>query len=270
MDPRLARIDVLLDDEALLESVFDAMKTRFSHSTRRGRRGTPAEVALRLLVLKHLKDWSYEALEWEVKGNLVYRHFCRIYAGKVPDAKTMVRLGQLLDGNALRTVFERVVALGVKARVAKGRRMRIDTTVVEANVRYPSDSRLCEDVTEGVCREVQRLQRLGVAAPAGFSVVRRSVRRRAREITAISRRPIDRAAKRRALQRPYRRLLATTRRAIRQAQEVSARIARMRRPLCGRAKRSRTLVLCTQRTMRCSYLQSSAMQKSSVGHHGSP
>jgi hypothetical protein len=53
-----------------------------------------------MLVLKHLKNWSYEQLEWEVKGNLVYRHFCRIDAGKVPDAKTMVRLGQLLEGRA--------------------------------------------------------------------------------------------------------------------------------------------------------------------------
>jgi transposase, IS5 family len=136
MDPRLKAIDSLLDDEVLIESVFSALRVRFAQSTSRGRRGTPAEVALRLLVLKHLKDWSYGELEWEVKGNLVYRHFSRVYGGKVPDAKTMVRLGQLLEGDALRAVFELVVALGVKARVAKGRRMRIDTTVVEANIRY--------------------------------------------------------------------------------------------------------------------------------------
>jgi len=53
-----------------------------------------------MLVLKHLKSWSYEQLQWEVTGNLVYRYFCRIDGGKVPDAKTMVRLGQLLEGES--------------------------------------------------------------------------------------------------------------------------------------------------------------------------
>ena len=237
MDPRLRRIDVLLDDEVLVDGVFEAMRARFPQSSRRGRKGTPAEVALRMLVLKHLKDWSYEQLEWEVKGNLVYRHFCRIDAGKVPDAKTMVRLGQLLDGAALRGVFERVVMLAVERKVTRGRKMRIDTTVVETPIRYPSDSRLCEDVTQGVCREIERLRSAGVTAPRTFRNVRRSVTRRVREIVHTSRRPIDREAKRRALRRPYRRLLTITRRTIRQAEEVVMRAKRRRRPLSGDARR---------------------------------
>ncbi len=60
MEPRLRRIDELLDDESLIDSVLVAMRGRFAQSGRRGRYGTPAEVALRMLVLKHLKDWSYE------------------------------------------------------------------------------------------------------------------------------------------------------------------------------------------------------------------
>lgn len=101
MDPVLRRIDALLDDEMLVDGVLEAMRGRFEPSGRRGRYGTPAEVALRMLVLKHLKDWSYEQLQWEVTGNLVYRYFCRIDGGTVPDAKTMVRLGQLLEGDRL-------------------------------------------------------------------------------------------------------------------------------------------------------------------------
>ena len=238
MDPRLRRIDEALDDEELVDGVFEAMRARFPQSARRGRRGTPAEVALRMLVLKHLKEWSYEQLEWEVKGNLVYRHFCRIDAGKVPDAKTMVRLGQLLDGAALRAVFERIVGIAVARKVTRGRKMRVDTTVVETPIRYPSDSRLCEDVSEGVCREIERLRSLGVTAPANFRNVHRSVTRRVREITHISRRPLAREAKRRALQRPYRRLLTITRRTIRHAEEAVRHARRRRRPMSGRAARS--------------------------------
>jgi hypothetical protein len=121
-----------------------------------------------------------------VKRNLVYR----IDAGKVPDAKTMVRLGELLEGPALRSVFERIVQLAVARRVTRGRKLRVDTTVVETPIRYPSDSRLCEDVAQGVCREIERLRSLGVTAPSGFRNVRRSVTRRVREITHVSRRPM--------------------------------------------------------------------------------
>src|SRR5579863_5012083 len=238
MDPVLRRIDELLDDETLVDGVLEAMRGRFAQSGRRGRYGTPAEVALRMLVLKHLKDWSYEQLQWEVTGNLVYRYFCRIDGGKVPDAKTMVRLGQLLEGDSLRALFERVVQLAVKQRVTRGRKMRVDTTVVEAPIRHPSDSRLCEDVTQVLCRHIERARSEGVAAPRGFRNVRRSVGRRQREITQISRRPLARDAKRRALRRPYRRLLATTRRVLRQAEGTVKRARRKWHRLSGRARRS--------------------------------
>ena len=237
MEPKLRVVDELLNDDALIDGVLEAMRGRFAQSGRRGRYGTPAEVALRMLVLKHLKSWSYEQLEWEVTGNLVYRHFCRIDGGKVPDAKTMVRLGQLLEGDALRGLFDRVVQLAAKRRVTRGRKMRVDTTVVETPIRYPSDSRLCEDVTQVLCREVERARSQGVTAPRGFRNVRRSVGRRQREITQISRRPISRDAKRAALRRPYRRLLATTRRVLRQAEQTVKRARRRWQRLSGRARR---------------------------------
>jgi IS5 family transposase len=237
MDPALRRIDELLEDEVLVDGVVERMRQRFPKSSRRGRRGTPAEVVLRMLVLKHLRQWSYQELEWEVTGNLVYRHFCRIDGGKVPDAKTMVRLGQLLEGDALRGLFSRVVEQAVERRVTRGRKMRVDTTVVEAPIRFPSDSRLCEDVTEVACREISRLRSAGVAASPTFRNVRRSVGRRVREIKHLSRSRMDKSKKLRALRRPYRRLLAVTRRTLRHAQHTVAVARRRRRPLCGQARR---------------------------------
>jgi hypothetical protein len=58
------------------------------------RQQTPAELALRRLILKHVRNWSYETLERELRANAVYRSFCRMGMEKVPDAKTLVRLGQ--------------------------------------------------------------------------------------------------------------------------------------------------------------------------------
>src|SRR5437879_11544206 len=161
LDPALRRIDRLLDDDALVDAVWRALRRRYPQSARRGRPATPAEVVLRLLVLKHLKTWSYEQLEWEVRGSVAYRHFCRLGSGTVPDGKTLVRLGQLLEGDLLRAVHERVVGVAVERRVTRGRRLRVDTTVVEAPIRYPADSGRGGDGIRVLRRGVRRLVAVG-------------------------------------------------------------------------------------------------------------
>ena len=83
--------DQVLADEQIVAAVYEALARRHPKSRGRGRRGTPAEVVLRLLVLKHIRNLSYGALEREVRANLVYRDFTRVSAGKMPDAKTMGR-----------------------------------------------------------------------------------------------------------------------------------------------------------------------------------
>ena len=97
----LRRIDTLLDDEAVIESVAQALEARWPQSRRRGRPGTPAEIVLRMLVLKHLFDWSYDDLEREVRANLVYRAFTRIDVGEVPDAKTILKIAPVLGPEAI-------------------------------------------------------------------------------------------------------------------------------------------------------------------------
>jgi hypothetical protein len=69
----LRRIDTALEDEAVIEVVAQALEKRWPQSRRRGRLGTPADVVIRMLILKHLFDWSYDDLEHEVRANLVYR-----------------------------------------------------------------------------------------------------------------------------------------------------------------------------------------------------
>jgi IS5 family transposase len=215
MNPVLRRMDELLDDEALIDQVVAAQRSRFPKSGRRGRYGTPAEVVLRLLVLKHIKSWSYEQLEWEVTGNVVYRRFCRIDGTKVPDAKTMIRQNKLLEGPALRALFDRVVGISVEKKATRGRKMRIDTTVVEAPIRYPTDSGLLEDAVRVVYRNMRRLIDAGIKLPSKLVDVGRSVTRRCNEIKQALRKKGDEA--REAIKKPYRRLLRITGRLVRQA-----------------------------------------------------
>jgi IS5 family transposase len=75
--------DQVLADEQIVASVYDALAKRHPQSRSRGRKGTPAEMVLRLLVLKHVRNWSYEVLEREVRANLVYRDFTRVGGGKM-------------------------------------------------------------------------------------------------------------------------------------------------------------------------------------------
>jgi hypothetical protein len=85
--------DQLLGDPQIVAAVYEALAQRHPQSRKRGRPGTPAEVVLRLLVLKHMRNWSYGVLEREVRANLLYRDFTRVGGAKMPDAKTMGKGG---------------------------------------------------------------------------------------------------------------------------------------------------------------------------------
>jgi len=138
----LRAIDEILDDDVLVDVVDAALRRRHPLSGRRGRLGTPATVVLRLLVLKHLRDWSFDDCEREVRGSLVYRAFCRIDCERVPDAKTLIRLAHLLGPETLKPALERLVQLARQRGVTRGQRLRVDTTVVETDIHYPTDSSL--------------------------------------------------------------------------------------------------------------------------------
>lgn len=175
-EPWMRVVDELLEDEKLLDAVYEAQGRRHPQSRTRGRQQTPAEVALRMLILKHVRNWSYEVLEREVRANVVYRTFCRIGAEKVPDEKTLVRLGQAIGAETIRELHDRVVALAQERRVIRGRKLRVDTTVVESNVHYPTDSGLLNDGTRVLTRTMKQ-----IAQKAGG--LKRGVRNRMRSVT---------------------------------------------------------------------------------------
>src|SRR6187200_1895833 len=152
----LRKIDTQLEDEAVIEVVAHALEARWPQSRRRGRPGTPAEVVIRMLILKHLFDWSYDDLEQEVRANLVYRAFTRIDAGDVPDAKTILKIARALGPDVIEELHRQVVEVAKRAGVTHGRRFRIDTTVVETNVHYPTDSTLLQDGVRVLTRTMQR------------------------------------------------------------------------------------------------------------------
>ncbi len=216
----LRRIDTLLEDEAVIDVVAQALEARWPQSRRRGRPGTPAEVVIRMLILKHLFDWSYDDLEQEVRANLVYRAFTRIDAGEVPDAKTILKIARALGPAVIEQLHRQVVEVAKRAGVTHGRRFRIDTTVVETNVHYPTDSSLLQDSVRVLTRTIQRASAALGDRRGGIRDRRRSVGRRALIIGRQARSPETRDA----LVRSYRQLMATTRAVVREATTMVRRI----------------------------------------------
>src|SRR6266702_2953422 len=126
--------DAVLADEDIVAAVYEALAKRHPKSRSRGRRGTSTETVLRLLILKHIRNWSYGVLEREVRANLLYRDFTRVGASKAPDAKTMGGWGAALGPEVVKQIHQRLVTIAQANGLAEGRRMRVDTTVVETNI----------------------------------------------------------------------------------------------------------------------------------------
>src|SRR5262245_1457766 len=221
-DPTLREIDRVLEDEALVDRVAEALAQRHPQSQRRGRLGTPAAVVLRLLVLKHLYDWSFDECEREVRGSLVYRAFCRIDGERVPDAKTLIRLARLLDGPVLKDVLARLVGLARERRLVRGRRLRVDTTVVETNIHYPTDATLLADGVRVLTRTLRRMgeqvrQRTRSVGRRVFEIAQRSRTAGPRTSATVRERS---KAKMKAL---YQGLMGITRAVLRHADAVVTR-----------------------------------------------
>jgi len=215
--------DEVLADEEIVAIVYEALGKRHPKSRCRGRRGTPAEVVLRLLTLKHIRNWSYEELEREVRANLVYRDFTRVGGGKMPDAKTMGRWGVALGPQVLKLIHERMVKIAQAKRVITGRRMRVDTTVVETNIHYPTDSTLLGDGVRVLTRIMKKITQIAGTIGTKLCDRSRSVKFRLLEIGRIAR--AKGAINQDKLKQRYRLLLSTTSRVVGQAKRFSVEIA---------------------------------------------
>jgi len=224
LDPELAQLDQLLDDDELFQRVRADLARRRPHTMTRGRPSTPVEVILRLLVVKRLYHWSYEETEHFVGDSLVLRQFCRLYLQPVPDDTTLIRWANRIGPDSVAALNDRVVALAQAARVTRGRKLRIDGTVVETNVRYPTDSKTLGDGVRVLSRLLRRARRvLGDGATLGQGAFRtrtRSVRRLTQQLHRVARRKGEQAAE--GLKQAYTTLIGIAQASRRQAERVAA------------------------------------------------
>ena len=223
-EPQLEQLDRLLDDDELFEAVREDLARRYPRTRSRGRPSTPVEVILRMLVVMRLYGWSYEQAEYFVNDSLVLRQFCRVYLQPVPDDTTLIRWANRIGPATVAALNDRVVALAQAARVTRGRKLRIDGTVVETNVRYPTDSKTLGDGVRVLSRLLRRAKRvLGDGAALGQEAFRtrtRSVRRLTQQLHRVARRKGEQAAE--DLKQAYATLIGIAQASRRQAARVAA------------------------------------------------
>jgi transposase, IS5 family len=222
-EPWMRHADEALNDDRLLQTIQQELSKRIKKSKTRGRPGTTAEVVLRMLLLKHMRDWSFEATTREVRANLIYREFTGIGGGKVPDDKTMGRLARQLGAEAIEKLHRRTVAIAVEKKVVTGRQMRVDTTVVETNIHYPTDSTLMGDGVRVLTRVMKKVAAVVGEVGAKLRDRSRSVKRRVLEIAYASRNKTEKGQQK--MKAAYGKLLETTSRVVGQAKKFSGEIA---------------------------------------------
>ena len=225
-EPELAELDRLLDDDQIFNQVKADLSRRRPHTTKTGRPSTPVEVILRLLVVQHLYDWSYAQTEQFVGDSLVLRQFCRLGFDPMPHHTTLMRWSNLLQPPTMHRLLDRVTELACSLKVTRGRKLRIDSTVVATAIHYPTDSTLLADGIRVLSRLVQR------AGSVLTATQRRTGLRRMRLAKHLVRR-IEATAARHATTREradrptlYRRLLTVAQASLDQAERVHRRLAR--------------------------------------------
>lgn len=220
-DDLLDPVDPLLDDPALIDLVRQCLATRSPRSTRTGRNGMAPDRLLRSCVMKHLKGWSFRELERELRSNLVYRRFTHFDAELTPDFTVFSRSFALLSPAVTAEIHQRVVNLAYEQGVAPGRRLRTDTTVVESNVHYPTDSSLLGDGIRVLSRSLARIA--SECKQGTLQVVDhgRAVKHRLLEISRAAKCLTE--ANQERMRDSYQKLVSLTRSVMRQANTVVQR-----------------------------------------------
>lgn len=222
MDPELAALDTLLDDDVLFQQVKADLLRRYPQSARKGRPSTPVEVILRMLAVQHLYAWSYDEAEHYVNDSLVLRQFCRLYLAKAPDDTTLIRWANQIQPETLHALLNRVVELAHSHKVTRGRKLRTDGTVVETNIHYPTDSSLLGDGVRVLSRTLkQARQALGETADQSRHLFRdrtRSATQQVKRILEATRQRGQQADE--TMRDAYQHLLATTQAMVEQARQI--------------------------------------------------
>src|SRR4051794_22755305 len=222
----LAAVDAVLAEDRFLVP----FRRRLTATT--GRPTIPIETYLRLMYLRHRYALGYETLCREVADSFTWRRFCRISVdGRVPDPTTLMKLTKRLGPGLVEELNGELLSLAVQRRVIRSRRLRVDTTFVEADISSPTDSGLCSHAVSRLTRLARRIERVAGGTRTRVRDRRRSVAKRIRAISAQRGRGRDSLP---AIDRLTAEIAQRAKQTVREARRLSAELGRRR----GRRRRA--------------------------------
>lgn len=222
LDPTLQRVADFLEEHTSLIELVRKDLDRGLKKPNAGRQGiTPAQ-ALRALVLMRVKNWDYRDLRERINDGFTLRTFTQFDSRPVPLHDAFNRAFNRITPATLTAINQLVVQAAVELALEDGKKLRVDTTVVETNVHYPTDATLLWDTVRTVTRLVWKLDEKLPRGVRGFTDRTRSARRRMQAIQRMT-------ARQRELQQTpkYRELIRITEQVVRNAKQVIAATKRV-------------------------------------------
>ena len=172
LSKELETVDELLNDPAIIR-LF-----REKHGKKRGRPTVPVSSYLRFMYLKDRYQLGYESLVEELQTNFKWRRFCQIPLDKqIPHSTTFIRTTQKYGPEMIESVNRQLLDQLVKKKVIKGKKLRMDTTVVESNIHYPTDAGLLSDSVKKITKIVKEIKKQGHATKIKFRDRTRTVKK---------------------------------------------------------------------------------------------
>lgn len=223
LDPLLAAISEFIDRHGALIDAVRRDLERGLKNPATGRGGLSPQQVLRSLVLQRVKNWDYRELRERIADGLSLRRFTDFYSRCVPKHDAFNRAFNRLTPRTLRAINEAIVRAAVELGLEDGGKLRVDTTVVETDIHYPTDSTLLWDSVRVITRLIGRLAELLPQGVTGFANRTRCARRRMQEIQRMT--PKQRQRRQR---RKYRELIRTTEQVVQSAREVLKKASNVR------------------------------------------
>lgn len=214
LDPILQRIDAfLMENFALAEQVrLDLVCGLKKPAT--GRNGMTPSQTLRSLILMRVKNWDYRDLRDRIHDGYTLRGFTHFNGTSVPKHDAFNRAFNKLTPATLQAINQAVVQAAVQLGVEDGKKLRVDTTVVETNIHYPTDATLLWDSVRTITRLVEDLHDK-VSEGVKFTNRNRSARRRMQVLQRMT------SQQRKQQQVPkYRELIKITGQVVQNARQV--------------------------------------------------
>jgi IS5 family transposase len=215
LDPLLQSVAGFLERHGELVEMVRRDLERGLKNPRTGRSGLTAQQALRALILQRVKNWDYRELRERIADGYTLRRFTDFYSRRVPKHDAFNRAFNRLTAHTLRAINQMIVQAAVDVGLEDGRKLRVDTTVVETDIHHPTDSTLLWDSVRVITRLVERLDELLAHGVGAFANRTRRARRRMQEIQRMT--PAQRQRRQR---RKYRDLIHTAEAVVANARAV--------------------------------------------------